>query len=385
VNKRWLALALLALAGVGVLFVLVPRPAPYPDGDAGWTARWTQATGEIGQTPGEGWKAWTSGRARLTTDPAAGPTIPALASALPGPGWPDRITPPGARDTGRPFDAAGAAFDRLALGVRVAAAAEDAERVLELARLARRLESGLGAEDGLPGLARVFAGGAAVDQALQEAVASGLFSGGAGSAADPGAVAELIGLCEEGTLGEVALRLERERSLRRAVEDGLPGRRVRAIDQFFYELDLGWRGRSDAARRAEATARDAQGTEIARYLPDLEAFAAARRAFRAERVGLRVMLALEHHRARNGVYPATLDDLTPLEFTRVPVDPYGFGERFGYRAVDPDGPSPAAGYLLYSVGPDRRDDAGTPMDDAGAGDRLFSPGPSGPAGGEDRP
>jgi hypothetical protein len=80
------------------------------------------------------------------------------------------------------------------------------------------------------------------------------------------------------------------------------------------------------------------------------------------------MVAVERHRSRTGVYPASLAALAPVELLRVPVDPFGFGEDFGYALLDPASARPASGYRLWSMGPDRRADGGDP-----AADLVFNP------------
>jgi hypothetical protein len=73
----------------------------------------------------------------------------------------------------------------------------------------------------------------------------------------------------------------------------------------------------------------------------------------------RLTLLLEAYRAEHGAYPATLGLLAPKYLAKLPVDPFHDAD-FVYRAADKDGEK---SYVLYSVGPNQRDDAG-----AGAGD-----------------
>ena len=61
-------------------------------------------------------------------------------------------------------------------------------------------------------------------------------------------------------------------------------------------------------------------------------------------------LALEKHRLRHGSYPESLDGLDADILPAVPPDPM-IGEPMRYRAEE-------AGFLLYSVGLNRRDDGG---------------------------
>jgi hypothetical protein len=68
---------------------------------------------------------------------------------------------------------------------------------------------------------------------------------------------------------------------------------------------------------------------------------------------LRLELALQEYRARHGRYPTRLADLAPAVLSSVPNDPFT-EQPFVYRAI-------GATYLLYSLGPDRHDDGGTPI------------------------
>lgn len=64
--------------------------------------------------------------------------------------------------------------------------------------------------------------------------------------------------------------------------------------------------------------------------------------------------ALERYRADTGKYPVTLDALVPTYLTEIPEDPYS-GDRPRYTTT----PS----HLLWSVGPDGKDDGGEEPDD----------------------
>lgn len=75
-------------------------------------------------------------------------------------------------------------------------------------------------------------------------------------------------------------------------------------------------------------------------------------------------LALEQYRAgHNGQYPGALSDLTPDYLPAAPLDPFD-GQPLRYRKQ-------AAGYLLYSIGPDQKDDGGAPLTAKG-GDMVFA-------------
>jgi hypothetical protein len=63
-------------------------------------------------------------------------------------------------------------------------------------------------------------------------------------------------------------------------------------------------------------------------------------------------LAIEAYSRDGGTVPESLDPLVPMYLAQLPVDPFS-GLSFVYRRND-------VGYLLYSVGENRRDDGGRP-------------------------
>jgi hypothetical protein len=68
---------------------------------------------------------------------------------------------------------------------------------------------------------------------------------------------------------------------------------------------------------------------------------------------LRLELAIREYSLVHGAPPATLSQLSPAILRGVPVDPFT-GQPFPYRRTP-------GGYLLYSVGPDGKDDRATPL------------------------
>jgi hypothetical protein len=72
--------------------------------------------------------------------------------------------------------------------------------------------------------------------------------------------------------------------------------------------------------------------------------------------------ALAAYHADNGRYPAKLDELVPKYFERIPDDVFS-GKPLIYRLE-------GAGYLLYSVGQDGKDDNGHGYDDEPRGDDI---------------
>jgi type II secretory pathway pseudopilin PulG len=71
---------------------------------------------------------------------------------------------------------------------------------------------------------------------------------------------------------------------------------------------------------------------------------------------LLVTLALHAFRLEQGHYPNTLAELAPGCLKRLPNDPFAAQGTFHYRLK-------GQSYLLYSVGPDGKDDGGTPIYD----------------------
>lgn len=94
---------------------------------------------------------------------------------------------------------------------------------------------------------------------------------------------------------------------------------------------------------------------------------------RRSQVFLRLLivdLALSAHHAQTGDYPETLDALPKRELAVVPIDPFS-GHPLVYARKGPE-------YVLYSIGPDGRDDHGNPIPadarwDQASGDVLLSP------------
>lgn len=73
-------------------------------------------------------------------------------------------------------------------------------------------------------------------------------------------------------------------------------------------------------------------------------------------------ITLEMYRAETGSYPQRLEDLSPKYLPTLPIDIFT-GRPPIYRR-------PERGYVLYSVGPNGRDDAGRSADDQPPGDDL---------------
>ena len=366
-------LILLVLAGLAVglrLWMVATSASRYPSDVQGWSDRWIAAAAEVGRTPGVGWDDWSAAAVqadRLMTDAA-----PDRAVRLAALDWPDTVTPPfGASPVGASDWSLAAAA--LANAITDAARSGDADDALRIAQAARRIERGVGVTRGVAGAVERFGFGRTIDRAVITMLSGGVFTPDADAETAQRRLDALLALAvdDAGFAAEWSLVEQRELALRGGVEAAISPDDLRFIDHLFFELDQARRGRDPLGRRSEAmleTLRSGQRPGVAALVGDLDAFTDARRAARAERVGLLVMVAIERHRLRTGQYPLTLHALAPGELLRVPVDPFGFGERFGYERIDPQASFPAGGYRLWSVGPDRQPHAGDP-----ARDLVFNP------------
>jgi len=65
-----------------------------------------------------------------------------------------------------------------------------------------------------------------------------------------------------------------------------------------------------------------------------------------------IALLLKVYRARKGAYPDSLEPLTDLVDRHLPMDPFS-GKPFRYERR-------GAGFIVYSIGPNLKDDGGTP-------------------------
>ncbi len=62
--------------------------------------------------------------------------------------------------------------------------------------------------------------------------------------------------------------------------------------------------------------------------------------------------ALRAYRLEHGNYPATLNKLVPGYLQSIPLDPYSAGEPLHYQQI-------GQGYILYTNGPNGKDDHGS--------------------------
>lgn len=68
---------------------------------------------------------------------------------------------------------------------------------------------------------------------------------------------------------------------------------------------------------------------------------------------LLVSLALHTYYAEHGSYPAALTALIPDYLSAIPADPFALKDPLRYKKTNKS-------YVLYSIGPDGKDDGGTP-------------------------
>ena len=154
----------------------------------------------------------------------------------------------------------------------------------------------------------------------------------------------------------------------------------------YRQVDQYWRALAAEVRKPYAQRKSPRPTPpewdpvlggMSMELPTLQLPFARTRAYLRL---LRTELALREFRLRHGAYPAKLEALAPEALAVVPVDPFS-EQPLRYRRQ-------GNGYVLYSVGPDLKDDGGTPIvsrgvDASSKGDlvagKLFSPRKAAPA------
>jgi hypothetical protein len=90
-------------------------------------------------------------------------------------------------------------------------------------------------------------------------------------------------------------------------------------------------------------------------IPDERFTNAAYAEHEAKAALLLVALALQAYQREHGHYPDKLEALTPTCLARVPDDPFADGGALRYRLQE-------NGYLLYSIGPDGKDNGGKPVE-----------------------
>lgn len=153
----------------------------------------------------------------------------------------------------------------------------------------------------------------------------------------------------------------------------------RACDEYFRlaaEQEAKPAHERDLSALAKST--DAWGTDhfvLNILAPSLSKIIAADTNIQLQREGVRVLLALEAFRAKNNRYPASIDELVPGFLSALPTDEWAPDGRFTYRLLvdSQDGRE----FLLYSIGADKRDDAGKHVDsalstDSVRGDFIFN-------------
>ncbi len=149
---------------------------------------------------------------------------------------------------------------------------------------------------------------------------------------------------------------------------------LEGLDEYRQALQLSLPAALDCAEAITSTIKDEAAPKkfllTGMYLPPFS------RGFQREAEGVarqrlaQTSLALERYRVANGGLPDSLRQLSPTFIPAVPVDPFT-GQELLYRRDQ-------EGYVVYSVGPDRRDDGGIkqlPRDsheDPPSGDIIFA-------------
>jgi hypothetical protein len=146
--------------------------------------------------------------------------------------------------------------------------------------------------------------------------------------------------------------------------------RIRKLDQFMDELrplrEQFVRGQAPAALRNAASASERGRVFGEMYCalggPSMRKMHDAAERTTQLRENVVTAYALAWYERVNGRYPNTLDALAPKYLPQVPKDLFT-GGALVYKPT-------ADGYLLYSVGPDGKDDGGNTKDNQPAGDDL---------------
>ena len=96
---------------------------------------------------------------------------------------------------------------------------------------------------------------------------------------------------------------------------------------------------------------------VQEYIPDYSKFRLKATNNEVQNVLLLTALALRAYRLEHGAYPGTLARLSPAYLKQMPSDPFAANGPLHYKHQ-------GINYVLYSVGPDGRDDGGRPIFDA---------------------
>ena len=128
------------------------------------------------------------------------------------------------------------------------------------------------------------------------------------------------------------------------------------------ELDAQNLGKDLSVVDGGAISRTLGEISISLMLPKTSSARLAEDRIRQQMVLVDAALALAEYHASEGDYPEQLSELKPAYLKRVPGDLFT-GKPVLYRSTDD-------GYLLYSAGPNRKDDAGRTMSVAKTGDDL---------------
>lgn len=368
-RRRWwllagLGLVLTIVAGLLSLWALTPRGTVYPSTPEGWAARWEAAAAEFGRTPGEGWGLWLEVSAELDALRAAGAESGRVDTQRVGElldllDTQEQFTAPVPESVGT----IGVFADTMLMPTGI----KDIFQELVIPPLSTALETGDAAGavvwiDRAWTLARVcsFSGsliGGLVQLALINIVVDevrGHIASGVG--ADPALAAAVARAPAPDAAW--SLRLEREvglgtleatlRDIHRPLL--VAGGQLELYDEYMLDAAsyLG-SGDPEALSRIRALNRrldtdsvfSARRVVLSTFIPAIEKSRATWLQARAERNALLLMLALERHKARTGVYPLSLDALVPTELDSLPENPPTTARPLCTRSSTPKRPIPA--------------------------------------------
>jgi hypothetical protein len=184
---------------------------------------------------------------------------------------------------------------------------------------------------------------------------------------DPVVERALQGIAWDGALRNINLWYDRVVAAVREPDRPAREKKLADIEAELKAMKARLTAEGALARMLGDASADARGKVIGEVVLGLMAPAFRKVQSAADRAGqtqdnLQVAFALAAHRAEHGRYPKELDALAPAYLARVPPDLFS-GKPLIYRPGE-------GGYLLYSVGPNGKDEGGRGPKDEPPGDDL---------------
>ena len=154
-------------------------------------------------------------------------------------------------------------------------------------------------------------------------------------------------------------------------------RTLREVDKYFDGMDAWFdtplhsmkprdRGKKGVLP-AEHIKRDTKNPLLEALLPSLGTLRSLHERITATRRATHLIVHLHDYRKKNGVFPASLDQLDLSDLPELRIDPFS-GRDFAYRSTE-------KGFQLYSFGANFQDDGGRHTNWKGDGDVVFGPVP----------